>query len=298
MRKYLLITFVLLLIIEVQAQHNYPSYIRNRVLYKESKQVLDFVGKITYDMKFRVTDDDTSLIKTERMELLYNDSISVFQNVRKGIKDSVLNNSFEQNQKLSIPSELSLLNENLGLTSLLILKNKNNVLVQDNYSHYLETFDKLLLYEEKVDLNWELTKDTMHILNYVCQKAMVNYAGRNWIAWFAPQIPLFDGPYKFTGLPGLILKINDTENRWQFDCIGIENVERKIVLMGANDRKKKTVSKQEFFKTRKNYLANQVFYDEKNFDFMMIDNPDLKNKMDKFYRDRNKRLNHLEKDVL
>ena len=54
------------------------------------------------------------------------------------------------------------------------------------------------------------------IKNYVCNKATVKLEGREYTAWYTSEIPISDGPYKFWGLPGLILKIADTQNHYEF----------------------------------------------------------------------------------
>jgi len=76
--------------------------------------------------------------------------------------------------------------------------------------------------DELSTFNWAIEPDTAEIFNYSCQKASLRFRGRNYEAWFAPQIPINDGPWKFFGLPGLILKIKDTDNQFDFECIGIE----------------------------------------------------------------------------
>ena len=65
-------------------------------------------------------------------------------------------------------------------------------------------------------LNWQLYADTLNIKNYVCNKATVKLEGREYTAWYTSEIPISDGPYKFWGLPGLILKIADTQNHYEF----------------------------------------------------------------------------------
>ncbi|OYT16682.1 MAG: hypothetical protein B7C24_06530 [Bacteroidetes bacterium 4572_77] len=73
-------------------------------------------------------------------------------------------------------------------------------------------------YEEKLDLfKWQLTTDTATILDYKAQKAVCDYGGRSWVAWFCSEIPYSDGPYKFNGLPGLIIKIYDKRNHYVFE---------------------------------------------------------------------------------
>ena len=51
--------------------------------------------------------------------------------------------------------------------------------------------------------SWNITEEQKTIDNYVCQKATCTFGGRTYEAWFAPDIPISDGPWKFYGLPGL-----------------------------------------------------------------------------------------------
>jgi len=73
-------------------------------------------------------------------------------------------------------------------------------------------------------LDWKVLNDKQKILNYNAQKASLNFAGRAWNAWFTQAIPLQDGPYKFHGLPGLIVKMEDTTKSHIFELIGISNL--------------------------------------------------------------------------
>lgn len=79
-----------------------------------------------------------------------------------------------------------------------------------------------LKYTEPLNnIQWELTEETTKIKNYTAQKATCEYGGRKWVAWFTPEIPYSDGPYKFHGLPGLILEMHDTKNHYVFNLISI-----------------------------------------------------------------------------
>ena len=70
-------------------------------------------------------------------------------------------------------------------------------------------------------IQWRLTGYTGAILGYSVQKAIASFGGRIWEAWFTREIPHSDGPYKFSGLPGLILKVHDTRRHYAFEAKSI-----------------------------------------------------------------------------
>nr|WP_314495966.1 GLPGLI family protein [uncultured Chryseobacterium sp.] len=77
----------------------------------------------------------------------------------------------------------------------------------------------LLSYKEPVIKDWKLIDETKMINTINCKKAEITFKGRNWIAWYSPDIPLPYGPYKFTGLPGLIVKITDDQRDYDFELV-------------------------------------------------------------------------------
>ena len=76
---------------------------------------------------------------------------------------------------------------------------------------------------------WQILSESKEILGYKCQKAQGEFRGRKYIAWFTSDIPHSDGPWKFCGLPGLILAVQDTDGYFVFTCIGIENKQSKPI---------------------------------------------------------------------
>ncbi|MDR1369098.1 MAG: GLPGLI family protein [Dysgonamonadaceae bacterium] len=86
-------------------------------------------------------------------------------------------------------------------------------------------------YEEKlVPQDWTIIGDTMTILGYSCQKAQCSFRGREWEAWFAADIPVSEGPWKFSGLPGLILMLKDTQSHYSFELKGLQQVNEPIFM--------------------------------------------------------------------
>ncbi|MEA3504696.1 MAG: GLPGLI family protein [Bacteroidota bacterium] len=84
--------------------------------------------------------------------------------------------------------------------------------------------------EELNQFNWQLTGDTTTIEGYKVQKATCDFGGRSWVAWFTSEISYSDGPYKFNGLPGLILNIHDTRNHYVFEFIAIEKPNYNLMI--------------------------------------------------------------------
>ncbi len=72
-------------------------------------------------------------------------------------------------------------------------------------------------YEEDRPMDWKILPETAKIGDYKTQKAETTFAGRTWFAWFTMEIPFQDGPYKFSGLPGLIVKVEDSKGDYSFD---------------------------------------------------------------------------------
>ena len=71
-------------------------------------------------------------------------------------------------------------------------------------------------YNEEPKFNWKISNDKQKIGEYEAQKATTEFGGRKWTAWFTESIPFPDGPYKFSGLPGLIVKIEDAEKNFSW----------------------------------------------------------------------------------
>ena len=99
-----------------------------------------------------------------------------------------------------------------------ILKDLNN----NSLKVHNIIFGQSYLYEEPIpEINWQLSDGTKEILGYECHKATARWRGRDWTAWYS-DIPFSDGPYKFTGLPGLILGLEDATGEHKFQAIGIK----------------------------------------------------------------------------
>ncbi len=105
--------------------------------------------------------------------------------------------------------------------------------------------------EDYPSISWVLSTDTTTICGYLCQKATCHWRGRNYIAWFAPQLPLKFGPWKFGGLPGLIMKIYDTKHLYTWQAVAIDKGE--FPIWQIKDSYFKTTTRNKVLKMQRDY---------------------------------------------
>lgn len=135
--------------------------------------------------------------------------------------------------------------------------------IYKNYSKrkmtVLDRIDKAE-YSYTDDLNsqeWELETDTMTILGYLCYKAVCQWRGRDYEAWYTPDIPVSEGPMKFGGLPGLIMKVGDSLQEWVYEIEGLENVNRPITMRPPLRQKKyEKTTRLKFLRGYRRFLNN------------------------------------------
>jgi GLPGLI family protein len=95
--------------------------------------------------------------------------------------------------------------------------------------------------------NWQLQEGTDTVEGYECQKAILNFRGRNYTAWFTLEIPISDGPWKLFGLPGLILKVEDADQLFSFVMIGLIQPKQIMPYQVANSEYLK-ISREDYRK--------------------------------------------------
>ncbi|WP_137904732.1 GLPGLI family protein [Chryseobacterium sp. 2VB] len=72
--------------------------------------------------------------------------------------------------------------------------------------------------------NWKIENEMDKVTGLSVQKAILDFGGKKWIAWFTNEISFQDGPYKFHGLPGLIVKIEDVDKNYSWVLTGVKKI--------------------------------------------------------------------------
>ncbi len=101
-------------------------------------------------------------------------------------------------------------------------------------------------------IQWAISDSTKTVLGYDCIMATANYHGRDWTAWFTPDIPLQEGPWKLTGLPGLILEASESTGQHGFVATGLESSNQEIVPIYPYQQYDK-MSRVEMLRLLRNY---------------------------------------------
>ena len=100
--------------------------------------------------------------------------------------------------------------------------------------------DVLIVSENIPKIKWALNQEiTKEIDQFLCYKATANFRGRNYTAWYSLDFPLQYGPWKFNGLPGLIMEVYDETNRYYWGVTSIGITDQKIDFPQENNLYKK-----------------------------------------------------------
>lgn len=77
--------------------------------------------------------------------------------------------------------------------------------------------------EDKEDIKWSMNDDEETICDYECKGANCTFRGKKWNVMYAEDIPTTAGPWKLSGLPGLITSATDAEGIHSFTLVGLYN---------------------------------------------------------------------------
>lgn len=177
--------------------------------------------RFIYDYRFLSDSTNTQDIKSELMFLDVTEKFSKFYSGENYINDSIAKANLEK--QIIATGGIDNLPKSASTN-----KSLNKYTVIKQYPSDLFFITRIGRYKYKVEdtrlIKWTILPDKDIIKTFSVQKATTEFGGRKWIAWFTNEIPIQDGPYKFKGLPGMILRMEDQTKSHSFTLAGIKNL--------------------------------------------------------------------------
>lgn len=212
--------------------------------------------RIIYEYKYKPDSTQIDSLKTEWMYLDIHKDKSTYYSKTKFDKDSIMIDAVKKqlafnSRNISISEQRS-----SGEVSYSVEK------ILPEYQIFLNTNidnDKYRVAEDR-KIVWKIHGDKDKIETYNVQKATTELGGRKWIAWFTSEIPFQDGPYKFCGLPGLILKIEDDTKSHSMTMKAIKKFEVAKTQEIKSDKLPSFFARKPIDVTRKQYIAQLEKY--------------------------------------
>ncbi len=171
--------------------------------------------KVRVYYKFRFMNDTTARTEfsNESMILLIGEKMSIYQSYNSYRTDSIIKNRPAN----AVGGMISATNVPIGGGSgtserQLTILAKNQLLSTNRVF-----ITQYLVDESAKQTQWNITSDTKEIGGITCQKATARVKGRDYAAWFAPELPYSLGPWKLNNLPGLILEASDSKGEVFFE---------------------------------------------------------------------------------
>lgn len=179
-------------------------------------------NRFFYELTFKPRKDSAKVEKViMALDIVKNRSI--YRDFTAVGQDSILKIQLEQMQKAGVFKDLSK-SFKMPKFSEKIVKTYPDMKMQ-----YIERiangFSPMNIgYNETAKFNWKISSEKAKIGAYNAQKATTEFGGKKWTAWFSSELPFQDGPYKFSGLPGLIVKIEDEGKNYSWVLQGNKKV--------------------------------------------------------------------------
>ncbi|MEJ5106260.1 GLPGLI family protein [Chryseobacterium sp. MYb328] len=176
-------------------------------------------NRFFYELTFKPKKDSAKLDKLITI-LDITPKKSIYQDYTMPAQDSIIRLAVEEMEKAKVWKDISKLIKTPKFAYKIVKT------YPEMKQQYLDRVSMNLFgYDAPVKFVWNIQPEKQKIGEYNTQKATTEYGGRKWTAWFSSDIPFQDGPYKFYGLPGLIVKIEDDEKNYSWMLSGNKKIE-------------------------------------------------------------------------
>lgn len=188
--------------------------------------------EINYYENLKVEDQEQFKLLPKNVQIAYEANLFSYKLITDGSSSLYQNEQFnceieEEIIENEIINEVEGIIKSITTSSGIDLKSKEKIYYKDfkNNKSYNEQFydEKISIVDSLAVLKWEIIDESEVILGYNCKKAFTEIHGRVTYAWFTDEIPISDGPFMYSGLPGLILKTSSKNNEIVAHTISIKN---------------------------------------------------------------------------
>lgn len=210
-------------------------------------------NRFVYQVTMKPDAENKGDVKTENAYLDISSEKSVFYSENRIKRDSIMQKAFQGGGgRASINrDQMEGLRSNINYS---VEKDKTN-----QKTYFKDRIGRdLYSYEEDRPLNWKISSETRRIGEYKVQKAETDFGGRKWTAWFTTDLPYQDGPYKFGGLPGLIVKVEDDKGDYSFDLMKNYKIAELPVLNQFGNTLK--VKRADFMKQQQKFKTDPMSF--------------------------------------
>lgn len=199
-------------------------------------QTFNISEKVNYKCIYAVKKPDgIHQAESENFVLLIGDLYTLFLGETKMLFDSTR----KETDNISILLGITPRGSNgfhLSKEKVLFSRGENIFVVEDKPPVSTEMY-----YTEKNIINWKIMNEYKSIDDWDCQKAQTVLGGRVYEVWFTREVPLSVGPYKFFGLPGLIVNAHDENCIFDFQLKRIQKIDYpKMIEFSTNEVIKST----------------------------------------------------------
>ena len=209
-----------------------------------SQNSKNYCGELTYKLTTNFAYPHTTEFK-----MIFNDSISFSSEL------NVIDKEAKYEKEISERGQTNKIIAGRKIITPIFFLNKKN----DFYFSDITEDNYLVVKEDYFDWNWKIHEDLKFIGSFECQKATIHFRGHDYVAWFTNSIPVPFGLWKFKGLSGLILEVNDTKGKVSITTENIQLMSNKMCSFNYNPEiLKKSLTIKEFLK-KQNEIMKDFF---------------------------------------
>lgn len=253
-KRVLLISVIALLQLYCLAQ-NSNNY---RIIYKHCVQI-DTARILNDGIGFIATLTGNSIESNYTMNKIYSHINDTTKSIYQRIEDKQ-----KGTFKVMMPGSMA---DSFG-NQVFYNKLKDSIYLREKMNDYY-----VITKEKTPKIKWNITSDTMSIMGYHCTLAETDFRGRKYTAFFTTDVPIVAGPWKFNGLPGLVLLIQDQKDQVKIYATKIEYPVTDVVqpfsgggrLINANEYiNLRDKDFEKMIRQTEQMVAGQQYFDKTN----------------------------------